>query len=128
MAKAFVAGNKCFALVVSLAIAGLTLHSAFAALAAQGCRESSDSSGDAFFCKSGETVLDRIQDVRILSGDARTAYRDPAIWYEDGTFHLFFTLVETEAAWIGEALDWGESYMIYLLRNSGFGTVCFATD
>ena len=56
-----------------------------------------DSSGDAIFCKSGETVLDRIPDVRILSGDARTAYRDPAIWYEDGTFHLFFTLVETEA-------------------------------
>ena len=50
----------------------------FAALAAQGGSESGDSSGDAFFRKSGETVLDRIPDVRILKGDARTAYRDPA--------------------------------------------------
>lgn len=41
--------------------------------------------------------LDGISDVRILKGDDRTAYRDPAVWYENGTFHLFFTLVETEA-------------------------------
>lgn len=42
-------------------------------------------------------TLDRIPEVRILKGDSRTAYRDPAIWFEDGTYHLFFTLVETEA-------------------------------
>ena len=36
MKKAFAAGNKCFALVVSLAIAGLTQHSAFAAYDAAG--------------------------------------------------------------------------------------------
>ena len=41
--------------------------------------------------------LSCIPDVRILKGDDRTAYRDPAVWYENGTFHLFFTLVETES-------------------------------
>lgn len=30
----------------------------------------------------------------LLRGDARTAYRDPAVFYRDGWFHLFFTLVE----------------------------------
>ena len=33
----------------------------------------------------------------LLRGDAVTAYRDPAVWYEDGVFHLYFTLVETLA-------------------------------
>ena len=33
---------------------------------------------------------------RILFGDAKTAYRDPAAVYDNGRFHLFFTLVETE--------------------------------
>lgn len=32
----------------------------------------------------------------LLRGDERTAYRDPAVCYRDGWFHLFFTLVETE--------------------------------
>ena len=36
-------------------------------------------------------------DVRIFRGDARHAYRDPAVVWDAGTFHLFFTLVETEA-------------------------------
>jgi len=33
----------------------------------------------------------------LLRGDERTAYRDPAVYYHDGLFHFFFTLVETEA-------------------------------
>ena len=33
----------------------------------------------------------------LLRGDARTAYRDPAVLYHRGTFYLYFTLVETEA-------------------------------
>ncbi len=32
----------------------------------------------------------------LLKGDDRTAYRDPAVYYQDGTFYLYFTLVETE--------------------------------
>lgn len=32
----------------------------------------------------------------LLQGDAVTAYRDPAVYYLDGTFFFFFTLVETE--------------------------------
>ena len=36
-------------------------------------------------------------DVRIFRGDERHAYRDPAVLYHNGTFHLFFTLVETES-------------------------------
>ncbi len=32
----------------------------------------------------------------LLRGDARTAYRDPAVLYEQGTFYLYYTLVETE--------------------------------
>lgn len=34
----------------------------------------------------------------ILRGDAVTAFRDPAVVYQDGTFHLFYTLVKTDAA------------------------------
>ena len=41
--------------------------------------------------------LSRIPDVRIFRGDAVTAYRDPAVYFEDGTFHLFFTLSKVEA-------------------------------
>ena len=33
----------------------------------------------------------------LFEGDATTAYRDPAALYHDGVFHLFFTLVKTEA-------------------------------
>lgn len=32
----------------------------------------------------------------LFRGNDRIAYRDPAVLYESGTFHLFFTLVETE--------------------------------
>ncbi len=34
----------------------------------------------------------------LLRGDAMTAYRDPAAIHHDGQFHLFCTLVETEAS------------------------------
>ena len=49
MTKAFAVGNKCFALVVSLAIAGLAQHSAFAAYNAAGGYVTllSDNSGNA---------------------------------------------------------------------------------
>jgi hypothetical protein len=32
----------------------------------------------------------------IFKGDATTAYRDPAVLYHDGMFHLYFTFVKTE--------------------------------
>lgn len=32
----------------------------------------------------------------LLQGNARTAYRDPAVFYWCGTFYFYFTLVETE--------------------------------
>jgi hypothetical protein len=32
----------------------------------------------------------------LLRGDERSAFRDPAVYYHNGMFHLFFTLVETE--------------------------------
>ena len=40
--------------------------------------------------------LSRIPDVRIFRGDAKTTYRDPAVFFEDGVFHLFFTLGRVE--------------------------------
>lgn len=33
----------------------------------------------------------------LLRGNAHTAYRDPAVLYDQGTFYLYYTLVETEA-------------------------------
>ncbi|MBQ4284814.1 MAG: hypothetical protein IJB96_12915 [Lachnospira sp.] len=41
--------------------------------------------------------LNCIKNPIIFKGDSKTAYRDPAAIYVDGWFHLFFTLVETEA-------------------------------
>src|SRR5882757_3018120 len=41
--------------------------------------------------------LDKVPDVVLLRGDATTAYRDPAVVFVDGVFHLFFTLVKTDA-------------------------------
>lgn len=32
----------------------------------------------------------------LLQGDATTAFRDPAVYYHQGRFYLYFTLVETE--------------------------------
>jgi len=45
------------------------------------------------FCK---TILETLPDTRLLKGDVRTAYRDPAVTFHDGVFHLFLTLVENE--------------------------------
>ncbi|QDA61631.1 family 43 glycosylhydrolase [Hymenobacter jejuensis] len=33
----------------------------------------------------------------LFQGNAQTAYRDPAVLYQDGTFYLYFTLSEVEA-------------------------------
>ena len=33
----------------------------------------------------------------LLRGDAHTAYRDPAVFFKNGRFYLYFTLVETES-------------------------------
>lgn len=41
--------------------------------------------------------LARLKSPILLEGDASTAYRDPAVLYEDDIFHLFYTLVEVEA-------------------------------
>lgn len=40
--------------------------------------------------------LKNIESPILFRGNDRTAYRDPAVLYEKGIFHLFFTLVETE--------------------------------
>lgn len=32
----------------------------------------------------------------LLKGDAHTAYRDPAVYFHEGVFYLYFTLVETD--------------------------------
>lgn len=45
---------------------------------------------------AGETLrpdLSKIRDVRLFTGSSTTAYRDPAIAYVDGTFHLFMTYI-----------------------------------
>ena len=42
-------------------------------------------------------ILDSLESSLIIKGDATHAYRDPAVIYEDGVFHIFMTLVETEA-------------------------------
>lgn len=47
---------------------------------------------------SGEqsALLDNLQSPILFKGDSVTAYRDPAVLFEDGKFYLFFTLVEIE--------------------------------
>ena len=45
--------------------------------------------------KSG-SMLARLSEVRIFKGDDSTAFRDPAVVYDNGTFHLFFSLVKIE--------------------------------
>lgn len=52
--------------------------------------------------------FEKIASPIIFAGDHKTAYRDPAVIYADGWFHLFFTLVETEPG--------GEVYM-YLAKS-----------
>jgi hypothetical protein len=41
-------------------------------------------------------MLAGLQSPIILQGDAMNAYRDPAVLYHDGVFHLFCTLVQTD--------------------------------
>src|SRR5436190_17395528 len=40
--------------------------------------------------------LSRLASPIIFKGDLKTAYRDPAVFYHNGTFHLFFSLMEVE--------------------------------
>jgi len=40
--------------------------------------------------------LDKLTSPVLFQGNETTAYRDPAVLFHDGTFYLFFTLVETE--------------------------------
>lgn len=47
---------------------------------------------------NGQAVkLDALTSPILFKGDAKTAYRDPAVLYHNGTFYLFFTLSEVEA-------------------------------
>ena len=47
-------------------------------------------------CGSSKIDLDSLPSPIIFKGDDRTAYRDPAVYYHDKVFYLFFTLVEIE--------------------------------
>lgn len=50
------------------------------------------------FTVQGQSVkLAAIPSPVLFRGDAKTAYRDPAVLYDKGTFYLYFTLSETEA-------------------------------
>jgi len=40
--------------------------------------------------------LNKLKSPILFHGNANTAYRDPAVLYQNGTFYLFFTLVEIE--------------------------------
>lgn len=46
---------------------------------------------------AGKFDLNKLSSPILFQGNETTAFRDPAILYHNGTFHLFFTLVETEA-------------------------------
>ena len=48
-------------------------------------------------CGSSRNLQNKLEDVIVFEGDEKTAYRDPAILYNEGVFHLYFTLVEIEA-------------------------------
>ncbi len=49
-------------------------------------------------CASMQKIdLSAVSSPIIFKGDANTAYRDPAVIYDDQVFHLFFTLVEIES-------------------------------
>ena len=51
------------------------------------------------FCirvQSQNVALSRLKSPILFHGDENTAYRDPAVLFHNGTFYLFFTLVETE--------------------------------
>ena len=42
-------------------------------------------------------ILSALDSPIVLHGDSKTAYRDPAAIYHDGTFYLYFTVVQTDA-------------------------------
>lgn len=45
-----------------------------------------------------DSFLKMIENPVLLQGDNCSAYRDPAVVYNDGIFYLYFTLVETDSA------------------------------
>src|SRR5664279_3753449 len=52
-----------------------------------------------FTCMTTDAQLLRLNKLKspiLFRGNANTAYRDPAVLYQNGTFYLFFTLVEIE--------------------------------
>ena len=49
-----------------------------------------------FACKTPEIDLLSITSPILFQGDDKTAYRDPAIYYHENKFYLFFTVVEIE--------------------------------
>ena len=48
-------------------------------------------------CSQAQVDLSRLNSPIIFKGDSVTAFRDPAVLFENGVFHLWFTLVEIEA-------------------------------
>ncbi|HPJ60775.1 MAG TPA: hypothetical protein PLQ06_13665 [Bacteroidales bacterium] len=51
-----------------------------------------------FCCQlTAQPLIKKLRSPVIFRGDSITAYRDPAILFHKGIYHLFFTLVETEA-------------------------------
>ncbi|MFO7907081.1 MAG: hypothetical protein ACQESR_29795 [Planctomycetota bacterium] len=70
-------------------------------------------------CEHGLAVdLSRLSSPVLLRGDDKTAFRDPAVVYHEGTFHIFATYVRTEeddnvylytaASTSRDLLDWSE--------------------
>ena len=48
-------------------------------------------------CSNPRGLLESVPSPILFKGNENTAYRDPAVLYHDGRFHLFFTLVEIES-------------------------------
>ena len=46
--------------------------------------------------KKQDLIVSGLNSPVLFAGDSLTAYRDPAVLYDKGTFYLFFTLVEIE--------------------------------
>ncbi|MBQ3861734.1 MAG: hypothetical protein II779_14520, partial [Clostridia bacterium] len=55
-------------------------------------------------------ITDNLPSSLLIRGDASHAFRDPAVFYESGQFHLFCTYVETEPS--------GEIYMYTVQMQS----------
>jgi hypothetical protein len=56
------------------------------------------------------SIIDAIPSSRLICGDDTHAFRDPAVIYRDGVFHLYCTYVETE--------DTGDIYMYTIHTRS----------